>query len=315
MKHILPIIAALVIGVPAHAADLGGSKDRMLYPEVTASPTWNGWYIGGHVGYGWGEFDGTRSVRHEAGKFKSAHCSNADITTESNCTGSNTWTSRTDDLIGYETDSQSGTSDMNGVFGGIDLSYKVKVGKMIFEPFADVSWGGGKGSRTWEREIDSYTDTDGEENSLDPMFEVGHASVEKNWDGTFGLKTGFLVTPSDYFYGLAGLKYGSFTVKGGSHMEGSVYGTSVEDLTSVSYSSNENQWGYTFGGGLEHAVNDRLHVGIEGRYTAYSDLKVGHAKTVDIANSNYTAHTSDNLEGDYGEWSVRGRISYRLGGE
>lgn len=52
MKHTLPIITALVFGLPAQAADLGGgSKMQPTYVETASTGSWSGFYVGGHVGY------------------------------------------------------------------------------------------------------------------------------------------------------------------------------------------------------------------------------------------------------------------------
>jgi outer membrane immunogenic protein len=329
MMKIFGVAAVIVLGGigQAAAADLGNGKMQPAYAsDVTASPTWGGWYVGGHVGYGWGEFDGVRSINHGVGQFTPAHCNNAVVSeeaaypvTEAECTSATgNWIARTDAPLGHEAASHSDTLNMDGLFGGLDLSYKIKAGQMIFEPFIDVSWGGGKGSVSWERDIIGYVDADGATQDITEagLFENGHVSVEKNWDSTLGLKAGFLVTPSDYLYGLAGLKYGSFTMKGGSTLgaTGNDYvKENVKHFPISAYSSDEDQWGYTLGIGLEHAINNRLHVGVEGRYTAYSDIKSGYSKTADV--ENMTLSTSDALKGDYDEWSVLGRISYRFGTE
>jgi outer membrane immunogenic protein len=48
-------LAALVMAAPADAADMA-VKARPLPPPVPVF-TWSGFYIGGHVGWGWGDFD------------------------------------------------------------------------------------------------------------------------------------------------------------------------------------------------------------------------------------------------------------------
>lgn len=48
-------LAALVMAAPATAADMA-VKARPLPPPVPVF-TWSGFYIGGHIGWGWGDFD------------------------------------------------------------------------------------------------------------------------------------------------------------------------------------------------------------------------------------------------------------------
>jgi outer membrane immunogenic protein len=48
-------LAALIMAAPAYAADMA-VKARPLPPPVPVF-TWSGFYVGGHVGWGWGDFD------------------------------------------------------------------------------------------------------------------------------------------------------------------------------------------------------------------------------------------------------------------
>src|SRR5690606_7013249 len=71
-KMMRPAIAALGLLLStslASAADLGGPiyGGSMKDDFVAPIPSWTGLYFGGHVGYGWGEWDGTLTYDEGAG--------------------------------------------------------------------------------------------------------------------------------------------------------------------------------------------------------------------------------------------------------
>jgi outer membrane immunogenic protein len=53
-KRLLAAIAVVAWSVPALAADIPVKAPLHKAPAVTPAVNWNGWYVGGHVGYLWG---------------------------------------------------------------------------------------------------------------------------------------------------------------------------------------------------------------------------------------------------------------------
>jgi outer membrane immunogenic protein len=56
MRKVLGLVgAALLFAGPALAADLGTRPPAYKAPALVPVFSWTGWYIGGNIGYGWGE--------------------------------------------------------------------------------------------------------------------------------------------------------------------------------------------------------------------------------------------------------------------
>ncbi len=321
----------------AWAADLGGSiKDGPVdgYGFKVGTVTWEGTYIGAYVGYGWGEFEGSRDVTRSVKEFKNSSCTytpeSGTETTEYGLTkdacaaldAKAEFSPREDDKkpLGTESAHESGKLDMDGWFGGGELSYKIRRGNIIFEPFADASFGGGSASVNWERQITSFTDGNGVPHDITDakLMEDGSISIKKRWGADVGLKAGLLLTPRDYVYGLGGLSYGSFRIKGGSSLSGGdPTWADYIGVGNVAYSENDSAWGWTVGAGYERALTDNLHFGVEGRYTQFDNIGASASKTTDVCPvgcpGGVNIAASDGVRGDYSQWSVLGRLSYRLG--
>src|SRR4051794_31456613 len=54
-KVILACVASACIPLTAKAADLPAAPALVL--AASLAPTWSGFYVGGHLGYGWADFD------------------------------------------------------------------------------------------------------------------------------------------------------------------------------------------------------------------------------------------------------------------
>jgi len=126
-----PAIAALGLLLStslASAADLGGPiyGGSMKDDFVAPIPSWTGLYFGGHVGYGWGEWDGetqgTGAPQPTNGGFSDPHR----------------------------------TLDADGWLGGGQLGFNWQAGKVVFGIEADISAGD-----MGERKFIGITDDDG----------------------------------------------------------------------------------------------------------------------------------------------------------
>jgi len=102
MKKFLGCVALMVcLPASAMAADLAARMPVKAPPPVAAVFSWTGFYIGGHVGYGWG-----RSTT-DVGRPDALDCGNG-----SSC-----------ESISY---------DVNGAFGGAYLGYNWQVNSVVF---------------------------------------------------------------------------------------------------------------------------------------------------------------------------------------
>lgn len=116
MKRLLvPIVALSAFAAPAMAAD--------LYTPVEPMPfTWNGFYIGGHAGYGWGEKDWTL-IQNGEGATDCGRC---------------------------------GTSvtkfDVDGFVGGGQLGFNFQSDSFVFGGEVEMSGTGIDGSGSWVAE-------------------------------------------------------------------------------------------------------------------------------------------------------------------
>jgi outer membrane immunogenic protein len=85
----LTVVLTAVIGLTICIAGTERYEAKSVQPIVQPECDWTGWYVGGHVGFGWGDA---------------------------------TWTDRTDD-----TDEPVAWAHPNGVFGGLQLGYNRQV--------------------------------------------------------------------------------------------------------------------------------------------------------------------------------------------
>ena len=329
----LAMTALAFSAVGAMAADLKGGAQTLEY----GSPImWSGWYTGAHVGYSWGNADVTRSATNGMGGFTQSTCeiplgsektsSSVDyeygLTADECGVKGGSWTGTGPgpdaDQVRYYDPAvnafatamriDTGKMDVDGFFGGFDLSYKFQIGKMILEPFADISLGNSSGSASF---IEKFTMVDGNGDPVGDVVGVGSLSIKKQWGATAGLKLGALVSSHDLIYGGAGLAYSSVKLSGGTVFDDVNYPASV-------YSNSDSAWGYTLLAGWEHAIDNHWHFGVEGRYTDLGTVSAASAGSNDVctdgcsANRNGTTYTtSEKINADLTDWSVRGTVSYR----
>src|SRR5262245_10847 len=158
----------IVLTQLASAADL--PRKAPVAPPPLPVYSWTGFYIGGHVGYGWRNVDTSYTPLPDPVAF------------------------------GALAPTVLGT-DVNGVFGGGQIGYNWQASPhWVIGVEADISWSGIKGSSTLAPVppfvgvplAGSYLST----------------STDINWFGTVRGRLGFLVTPTLLLYGSGGFAYG-----------------------------------------------------------------------------------------------------------
>ena len=109
MKHVLLAgVAAIAFGVlPAAAADIPPQTNYYRTPVAAPIPfSWTGFYIGGHVGYGWSSKD---------------------------------W-SQTFSSLALALDRSVNSADVDGFLGGVQVGYNWQTGRWVLGVEGDWSW-------------------------------------------------------------------------------------------------------------------------------------------------------------------------------
>ncbi len=117
MRYFLTSVGAvLACTTSVAAADFGGpSYDGSIKdgPTVATAPIWTGLYVGGHVGYGWGEWD--VDLSHSSGAI---HYNDPFVPANRSLSSDDNW------------------------IGGLQGGYNHQIGSMIVGVESDVSWTG-----------------------------------------------------------------------------------------------------------------------------------------------------------------------------
>jgi len=111
----------------AFAADLGGVYETPIAPAPAPVFSWTGFYLGGHVGYGW---------------------SNKDWTLVQNAGNE----------ISNRVGSQITSHEAVGVLGGVQLGYNHQLNRIVLGVEGEFSWTGMDGGSSWLNEGDVYRD-------------------------------------------------------------------------------------------------------------------------------------------------------------
>lgn len=167
MKKLI-LAAALVAGTSAaaSAADLP-VKAPVLAPAPVLS--WTGFYLGAHIGYGWGESDVDTSLLPSPALFGAAPFNQG--------------------------------HDADGFVGGLQLGYNWQVGpSWLWGVEADVSWTDINGSSS----VGPLPLFGG---GFDPGSSQ-LVTTDLNWFATLRLRAGFLVSPALLVYATGGLAVG-----------------------------------------------------------------------------------------------------------
>ena len=297
MKHLLIGIAATasLIATGALAADL-----PMKAPIYTKAPVyvdpgydWTGFYVGGNVGYSWGNSNSTLTL--------------------------------TDPGTGGTLNSASNKFKMDGVVGGGQIGYNWQRDRWVFGLEADIQATGqaGNGSAVCAGGTATVLNSACAVGHIGdtvpfnvPAFPVTGAIAESlDWFGTVRGRIGGTVIPTLLVYATGGLAYGEVGVTntvGGNNITGpqGVNGSTVTPF--VGGTSNSTlKVGWTVGAGVEGVISGNWTAKLEYLYIDLGNVSGSFATSLiapsgALATSSYSSHITDNI--------VRVGVNYRFGG-
>lgn len=288
----------------SYGADAVDSIDDVEPPEIEVEPAvdWDGWYIGGSIGWG-------------------AALTYNESLSSSTFSGS----SLSDEFPDWD-----GSGLMLGGFAGVNRQisgnwvigleagyYRPDFGtetsisdEFLFEDLSDTIADalGGVGLT-----VDDY----------DAEASITHYN-DLNWMATLTPRIGYLIQPETMIYAKGGLAYADFstgwvtTVSASS----SLAGVDQSLTASQSVSDDSDSWGYTVGAGVEHMVTERLFIGLEYSYSQF-DVNASYNQTHlsaeawgDVINESFndTVDLGDTYEFDskFGIHTVMGRVGLRF---
>jgi outer membrane immunogenic protein len=261
-------------------------------PMVMAEPRtgkWTGFYIGGHLGYGFqssdddetvlfdknldGTFGDTVNTSAGADAFSPGFCGGAavDGTAASGCKG-----------------------DKDGIDAGARLGYDWQFGSFVIGGLLEAS----------------YVDISDSVSAFSTTPASYTFSRDLNFLGAARLRAGF-ATDSMLFYATGGAAYGDVDHK---------FATTNAVNSFTSDSNDSGLWGWQAGGGAEYRLSDSLSIGVEYIYTSLDDgdyvvrAGPGTASATNpfiLANASGTDLTREDDRFDF--HTVRATMSYRFG--
>jgi outer membrane immunogenic protein len=292
MKRISIGIAAVasLIATSAFAADLPARTYTKAPVYVDPGYNWTGFYLGGNVGYSWGQ--------------------------------SRTTSSFLDATSGAVLNSASSRFNLDGVIGGGQIGYNWQNSNWVFGLEADIQGSDEKGRTSNSCPGGSPTATTLA--GLSSACSVGHLgdtapfnvaalpvtsslSEKIDWFGTVRGRIGPTVTPTVLLYVTGGLAYGqigtsdtvsgtNITNPGGQGVNGGTILTPV----SATFGNSSLRVGWTVGAGVEGVVSGNWTAKLEYLYIDLGNVS-GSFVTPLIApsgaflNSTYSSHVTDNV--------------------
>jgi outer membrane immunogenic protein len=254
-KLLLATTAAIVLAAAsANAADLS----RPAYAPPPPAYSWSGFYIGGNVGYSWGnaKYDSNTSV-----------------------------TALGVSLAGT---SISESQKINGAIGGVQTGYNYQLGAWVWGWETDFQASGEKGGSTLGGSLAT---------TVGPVPVTVTTDHKLQWFGTARSRLGFLWSPNVLVYGTAGVAYGqvkdSATLSvGTAPVTAGAIGT-FKDVK-AGWTAGAGIEG-ALGGGWS-AKLEYLYIDLgKTEQTGATTVNVAGVGTVIAANASQTFRTTDNI--------------------
>jgi outer membrane immunogenic protein len=275
MKRLLAALAITIFGLTgAQAADLAARPYTKAPVPVAAIYDWTGFYVGGNVGYGWGEGgDPGLSVNDGGGAGLGAFL--------------------TTGFPGFPSGNLYPNLKPNGVFGGLQVGYDRQLGSWVIGAVADIQAADFKASRTVATPTSTCCNVD---ESL---------SAKINWFGTVRGKVGFAA--NDWlFYGTGGLAYGEAKstlglscTPGGVGCAGATIG--------FAGSQSETKVGWSAGAGISKAFGN-WNVGVE-----YLHIDLGRSSVTATSTTGFFTATTVTASQRFIEEMARVTVNYKFG--
>ena len=268
--------AAAVLGLAsAQAADLA-ARPYLKAPAAAAVYDWTGFYVGGNIGYGWGE--------NTDPNLTFANPANAGNVTTYLTTGIGTGTSG----------NQFPNLHPNGVFGGLQFGYDKQFGRWVLGAVTDIQASDFRDSRL----ITTSAVTTGA--NVDESL-----SARMSWFGTLRGKAGYAV--NDWLlYGTGGLAYGRTKSSIGFSC---TPGGLACALVNFAGTSAETRVGWAAGAGVSKAFGN-WNVGLE-----YLHVDLGRSSVTAVDQLGFAGFVGTNLTESqrYAVDSVRMTVNYKFG--
>jgi outer membrane immunogenic protein len=261
--------AALAAVTPAIAADM---PVKAPIAPVVAPYNWTGFYVGGNIGYSWG---------------------NADI--DLNASG----------LALFGSTGFSESLKLDGLIGGGQIGYNwQRDNKWVFGLEADFQGSAEKDSAN--RDPLRFFIPAGEGSVAASLNQSLEAKIQ--WFGTVRGRLGLLVTPTVLLYGTGGLAYGRIEANSSATLTVTLTNANNQVTTTSLLSSiddSKTKFGWTVGGGIEGAIpNTRDWTWkVEYLYIDFGTISGAGTDPV-LGNFSWSTKVTDNI--------IRGGINYRF---
>lgn len=272
------VASGAIIGQAA-AADL----DYMPAPApAPIIPTWQGFYIGGHVGYGEADFDANASALF--------------------------WEDPNSNFIldeGEESIFESFRSSLtaDGIIGGAQAGYNFQAGSLVFGIEGDISFA------DWDRSSIVFDEDFDDYDNFVPDAEgraIGAASVDVDMLASVRGRLGYAFD-SVMIYGTGGVAWADASARGTID----VYDGDGEFVETLSSKKDFDDIGFVVGGGLGWMVIPQtFSVGVEGLWYFFDEKKTWVDETYELAEDEYVdLHASASLDD---AWVIRARADFHF---
>jgi outer membrane immunogenic protein len=279
-----------------HLAPLGAAMSLALVTPALAQDAggdeWTGPYVGGSIGYNWQP--NSNKNRNETLQFDTDGDGSFDDTVVT-ATGANAFSPGfCDGKRGGPTVCDRGDRD-GKLAWGVHAGYDMQMGNFVVG--AVVEGGKSYGSNY----VTGFSTTP-----------ASYTFVRKlEWEAAARLRAGFAMGKT-LVYGTGGLAYGKFENR---------FLTTNQANTFSGLDRKQDDWGYTYGGGIEHKVSDNFSIGVLYRRTQFNPndgivtVTRGTAPATNpFVNPDTTAGRTDirRSNNDYVNQSVRATASFRF---
>ena len=292
-NKLISSIAGAAFSVAASGFAFAADLNRPVYKAPPPPPpapvyTWTGWYVGGNVGYSWG--DANTDLRGNGTVLTTVGSSFAS------------------EPLAF---AASNTAHPNGVIGGGQIGYDYQFssnGVVGFE--ADIQ---GSGERRSNQFVDSFivpvciepTPTGCTPGIIDPLPAAAVTSYEAeiDWFGTVRGRLGLLVGDQLLIYGTGGLAYGRVSVSGSTNVSAMFFTPAT-----AAFGASKTDVGFSVGGGIEGRLSywlspnwtwklEYLYLDLGSLDTAASSFALVSTPFSSTATGTVTTHThfTDNI--------------------